>query len=565
MFWDCCAPCWDNSAYDEFLEESEPFNLPSPLPQWPKGKDFASGQISLGEIEVVKITKFEKIWNCDPLIGKGNAVTFYKPVKIPDGYYCLGHYCQPNDRKLRGYVLVAKSKSANNEVQSTTSSDSPALEKPLNYSLVWNADPRNDGSGYIWLPNPPLGYKAMGFFVTTEAEEPNIDEVRCVRSDLTEICEVDELIFNSNAILSKGQFYVWNTRPCRRGMLCKGVPVGTFFCDKNENSLDNLSVSCLKNLDTSLSSMPNLEQVHALINHYGPTVYFHPDESYLPSSVSWFFEKGALLYKEGRDTGLSIDLKGSNLPSGGINDGLYWLDLPEDEEDRDCVKCGDLDSAELYVHVKPACGGTFTDIAMWIFCPFNGPASIKAGVFTYTFNRLGQHVGDWEHYTLRISNFDGELWSVYFSEHSGGEWLDASELEFIKGNKSIVYASKHGHASFPHQGCYIQGSSKLKVGARNDCAKSKYLIDSSQKYQVVAAEYLGDVVKEPHWLQYMREWGPTVVYDSKSEIEKILKHLPFFVRFSLENFIELFPTEIYGEEGPTGPKEKDNWLGDERC
>ncbi|KAL0298586.1 UNVERIFIED_CONTAM: hypothetical protein Sradi_6518400 [Sesamum radiatum] len=65
---------------------------------------------------------------------------------------------------------------------------------------------------------------------------------------------------------------------------------------------------------------------------------------------------------------------------------------------------------------------------MWIFCPFNGPSTIKAGAFNYTFSRIGQHVGDWEHYTLRLSNFDGELWSVYFSEHSGGEWLDASEL-----------------------------------------------------------------------------------------------------------------------------------------
>ncbi|KAL0317514.1 UNVERIFIED_CONTAM: hypothetical protein Sangu_2165700 [Sesamum angustifolium] len=166
-----------------------------------------------------------------------------------------------------------------------------------------------------------------------------------------------------------------------------------------------------------------------------------------------------------------------------------------------------METAELYVHVKPASGGTFTDIAMWIFCPFNGPTTIKAGAFNYTFSRIGQHVGDWEHYTLRLSNFDGELWSVYFSEHSGGEWLDASELEFIDGNKPIVYASKSGHASFPHEGCYIQGSTKLGIGARNDCAKSNYSIDSSTKYRVIAAEYLGDEIEEPQWLQYMREWG----------------------------------------------------------
>ncbi|XP_022860134.1 uncharacterized protein LOC111380733, partial [Olea europaea var. sylvestris] len=293
---------------------------------------------------------------------------------------------------------------------------------------------------------------------------------------------------------------------------------------------------------------------------------FHPDEVYLPSSVSWFFENGALLYKRGRDKGLNIDSKGSNLPGGGWNDGKFWLDLPDDDENSDYLKCGNIESTELYVHIKPASGGTFTDVAMWIFCPFNGPATIKAGMLNYSFNRLGQHVGDWEHFTLRLSNFTGELWSMYFSEHSGGEWLDASELEFIEGNKSIVYSSKSGHASFPHPGCYIQGSTKLGIGVRNDCAKSKYAVDSSIKYQIIAAEYLRDGnFTEPHWLQYMREWGPTIVYNSRSELEKLLKHLPFFIRFSVENLIEIFPTELYGEEGPTGPKEKDNWDGDERC
>ncbi|KAL0340797.1 UNVERIFIED_CONTAM: hypothetical protein Sradi_4596500 [Sesamum radiatum] len=534
--WDCCLSCCD-SVYEESVEEPKPFSLPSPLPQWPKGKGFATGKICLGEIEVVKITKFDKIWSCTPSRGKAEGVTFYKPVGIPDGFFSLGHYCQLSNKQLRGYVLVAKGvpkDAASADHIQDSELDSPALEKPLNYSLVWSQDSRNDECGYIWLPNPPKGYKPMGFVVTTNPDEPDPEEVRCVRADLSESCEANEIIFDSNSFSSRDKFYIWNTRPCSRGMLCKGVPVGTFFCSRDKSSEDELSdIACLKNLDSSLLAMPNLDQTHALIKHYGPTLYFHPDEAYLPSSVSWFFKNGALLYKQGRDTGSAVDSKGSNLPGGGWNDGEFWLDLPDDDDDgRDYVRS----------------------------------ATIKAGLWSYTFNRIGQHVGDWEHFTLRLSNFNGELWSVYFSEHSGGEWLDASELEFIEGNKPIVYASKHGHASFPHEGCYIQGSTKLGVGARNDCAKSKYSVDSSSKYQIVAAEYIGDdVITEPHWLQYMREWGPTVVYDSRSELEKLLKHLPFFVRFSVENLIELFPTELYGEEGPTGPKEKDNWLGDERC
>ncbi|WZZ30049.1 hypothetical protein YC2023_013450 [Brassica napus] len=47
------------------------------------------------------------------------------------------------------------------------------------------------------------------------------------------------------------------------------------------------------------------------------------------------------------------------------------------------------------------------------------------------------------------------------------------------------------------------------------------------------------------------------------EINKIRDLLPLVIRFSIENIVDLFPIALYGEEGPTGPKEKDNWEGDE--
>lgn len=568
--WDCCSSncCDDQFDFDAYSQlQAQPFSLPQPLPKWPAGEGFATGSICLGELEVVQITNFEKIWSCSPLIGKSSSVSFYRPVDIPDGFYCLGHYCQPDDKQLRGYILVAREVAVCNTEDNggpCLVSELPALQKPVSYSLVWITDSNKNGHGAIWLPNAPAGYKATGFLVTEGVDEPQLDDVRCVRADLTESSEAYESLFNTNFTIN--QLEVWSSRPCRRGMLCQGVSVGTFVCGTNLNSINGMNIACLKNLDPRLSAMPNLDQIHALIKHYGATVYFHPDENYLPSSVPWFFKNGALLFQDGKDKGLSIDSRGLVLPGGGENDGQFWLDLPEDDNDKDCIKCGNMESAELYVHVKPAVGGTFTDIVMWIFCPFNGPSTIKAGLWNISMGRVGEHIGDWEHYTLRISNFTGELSAVYFSEHSGGEWVDASELEFIEGNKPIVYSSKDGHASFPHAGCYIQGSTALGLGVRNDCAKSKYLIDSSTRYQIIAAEYLGEeLAPEPHWLQYMREWGPTILYDSGAELEKIISHLPIFFRFSVESLIELFPTEIYGEEGPTGPKEKDNWFGDERC
>ncbi|CAL9154070.1 unnamed protein product [Musa hybrid cultivar] len=555
--------CWSRGVpYDAVPPEPESFSLPSPIPEWPQSGAFAKGRICIGELEVVQITKFKRIWSCFSSKEKSKGAVFYEPLEIPNGFFSFGHYSQRCDQPLHGFVLVARE---NAEFQSVA--DLPALQKPLDYTLVWSSDDFTEeshvGCGYFWLPIPPEGYRALGYLVTSGPNKPSVVEVRCVRSDLTDTCDAHELMIDMETIFPELPCQVWKMRPSSRGLLGTGVSVGTFCCNTDSTSEDVLNICCLKNCDSSLKAMPNLEQMHALIKHYGPTLMFHPKEVYLPSSVSWFFKKGATLYKKGIKLGEIIDSEGSNLPLGGTNDGEYWIDLPDDDRNN-LVKRGNIGSAELYVHVKPALGGTFTDIAMWIFCPFNGPATIKVGMANFPLNKIGQHVGDWEHYTLRISNFTGELWSIYFSQHSGGEWIDACGLEFFGGNRAVVYSSKSGHASFPHPGNYLQGSEKLGIGVRNDTARSSLFVDSSTRYQIVAAEHLGDAVEQPFWLQYMREWGPTITYNSRSELDKILSFLPFTLRFTVENIFDSLPMELYGEEGPTGPKEKNNWVGDER-
>ncbi|GMQ07597.1 hypothetical protein CsSME_00051731 [Camellia sinensis var. sinensis] len=94
------------------------------------------------------------------------------------------------------------------------------------------------------------------------------------------------------------------------------------------------------------------------------------------------------------------------------------------------------------------------------------------------------------------------------------------------------------------------------------CATSPESFGACTSWSTVVVKV--GVVNERNWLQYMRKWGPTIVYDAPSELNKIINHFPILLRFSAETFFELLPTNIYGEEGPTGPKEKDNWVRDER-
>ncbi|WCJ19044.1 hypothetical protein M5689_001355 [Euphorbia peplus] len=537
-------------------QNQNPFNLPSPLPLWPSGGGFGGGTIDIGGLQVRQISSLSKIWATHEGGPNNVGASFYDPVQLPQGFIMLGCYAQSNIAPLYGWVLAAKD------------DKSGTLSKPVDYTLIWSSESlkiNQDGFGYFWLPTAPNGYKSTGLVVTNSSAKPSVEKVRCVRSDLTDQYQTDMWIWGPGKGIDPNGFSIFSVRPTNRGTQAMSVSVGTFWAQNGNVNLIN-NMSCLKNVNPkNLSYMPNLTQVQAIFKAYSPLIYFHPDEIYLSSSVNWFFTNGALLYKRGNESNpVAINPTGSNLPQSGSDDGEYWLDLPVDGNSKERVKKGDLQGSEVYLHVKPMFGATFTDIAIWVFCPFNGPVKAKIGPINTELGKIGQHVGDWEHITLRVSNFNGELKSVYFSQHSGGIWFSASELEYQNGNKFAVYSSLHGHAMYPKPGVIMRGSGG--IGIRSiDTARSDFILDSGAKFSVMSGEYLGRENVEEGWVNYMRKWGPKINYDVNDEIRKVGKVLIGKLKSEFEKFVHSLPNEVLGEDGPTGPKVKFSWNGDEVC
>ncbi|KAJ4823250.1 hypothetical protein Tsubulata_032205 [Turnera subulata] len=530
------------------------FKLPTSLmPSWPTGEGFGNGVIDLGGgLKVCQISSFTKVWATFEGGPDNLGASFFEPSQIPQGFFMLGSYSQPNNRQLHGWVLAGKDETGE------------ALKQPIDYTLVWSSKSlkiKQDGIGYIWLPTPPDGYKALGHVVTKSPDKPSLENIRCVRSDLTDQCGIDTWIWSQEDETDPDGFNIFSLEPSIRGTEALGVSVGTFLAQKA--TTDPVSLSCLKNTSSSrFSCMPNLSQVQAIYQAYSPWIYFHPDEKYLPASVDWYFKNGAILYnREDEANPVPIQPNGSNLPQGGANDGAYWVDLPVDESAKERVKKGDLQDTEVYLHIKPALGATFTDIVTWVFYPFNGPSRAKVQPINIPLGKIGEHIGDWEHVTSRVSNFNGELWSIYCSAHSGGSWYDASQVEFKDGNKPVAYASLNGHAMYAKPGLVLQGGGG--IGIRNDSAKSDKLLNTGSRFSVVSAEYMGTAVIEPPWLNYLRKWGPRITYDIAEEIERVEKYLPGNLKSAFQKFVKILPNEVLGEDGPTGPKLKRNWIGDE--
>nr|XP_043611758.1 uncharacterized protein LOC122583418 [Erigeron canadensis] len=547
------------------------------------GGNFGKGVIDLGGLEVYEAQYFKKIW--DTKIGGPNGLgaSFYEPTSFPLGFKLLGHFCKPNTMTMFVSVLAAK--------DTTGDLVDGALIRPVDFRLIWTSkglDITQLEDGYIWLPIPPIGYRTLGHIVTTSPQKPSVDIVRCVRKDFTDSTEEEHWLWGLKVSNDSSNYVdIYTTKPVNREL---SVRAGTFLARGNGFSTHGLA--CLKMVRTDpYYAMPNSEQIRAMIHTYAPWVYFHPDEEFFPSSVSWFFLNGVELHQMGQGIWPIME-NGDNLPTNGsINDA--FLDLPSDESKKNEVKKGYLASAMAYIHVKPAFGGTFTDLAIWIFYPFNGGGKFQLGPFTINLGKIGEHVGDWEHITLRIDNFRGILKEIYLSQHSKGKWVSAIEFEFINGTRPIVYASLHGHTHYNTPSYHLHSvvkidstdvqmlydeyfklnkdSSKIPIvngekfagfGARDDTAKSDNVMDVASSYNVVCVDYKAFELKP--WLKYTGRWGPKITYGFAKFIKKEINNLPDKVKALAIKLLNKLPAELLGQEGPQGPKMRDNWLGDER-
>lgn len=169
---------------------------------------------------------------------RGHGVSFYKTPRLPDGWFTFGHYGKlSGDQQRNAYVLVARDATKMQE----KSNSPPPVELPLSYNLIWTS-----GTIFVWKPNPPLGYRALGCVVTTnyaygDGIFPDCDLIRCVRDDLTEYCELDNDILGNTSTLK-----VFNIKESKMGMLCKGVTFGMVFCSTDQYLGNQLNSFCLR-------------------------------------------------------------------------------------------------------------------------------------------------------------------------------------------------------------------------------------------------------------------------------------------------------------------------------
>ncbi|PRP91379.1 hypothetical protein ENSA5_54960 [Enhygromyxa salina] len=180
---------------------------------------------------------------------------------------------------------------------------------------------------------------------------------------------------------------------------------------------------------------PDPRQVE--LETYAPRVWFPANEIYWPSSVEFAFpELERFIDGEGKHSVRSI----------------ASLDSPSDTLP---FFAGELDTAPVYAFWADK-GGDVVDLVYFFYYPYNRGKSVADTIW-------GNHVGDWEHITVRLLGNADEGYTpsqVYLSAHSFGgayDW-DSGEVELFEGTHPVVYSAWGSHGLWAGPGDHVYQS-----------------------------------------------------------------------------------------------------------
>ncbi|MCA9705672.1 MAG: Vps62-related protein [Myxococcales bacterium] len=186
--------------------------------------------------------------------------------------------------------------------------------------------------------------------------------------------------------------------------------------------------------DGTETGEPQPDPRAVVLRTHAPRVWFTADEAYWPSTVDWAFPEQER-FADG--------------------DGQYWIrsvDPLDSPSDTLPFFAGDLATAAIYGYWADK-GGGVVDLVYFVYYPYNRGKSVVDTIW-------GNHVGDWEHITVRLlEQPDGSLApsQVYLSAHGFGGAYDwgSGEVALHDGTHPVVYSAWGSHGFWAQPGEHV--------------------------------------------------------------------------------------------------------------
>eukprot|EP00794_Sanderia_malayensis_P011089 gene11089-12257_t len=255
---------------------------------------------------------------------------------------------------------------------------------------------------------------------------------------------------------------------------------------------------------------------------WAPMIYLAAGEIYKPSSVDFFLPHVKMVRSNGRSL-QQYNLNAYNLQTGASN---YYLTsktrLRYHTSTFWWMKGQNPSHVPIYTLYRTftQSGKTVKDFVYWAFFPYNRGKGVCLGGATGGFcigkcKSFGNHVGDWEHVTVRLVNDKPS--AMYIGAHNfGGTFLWNSGLKtFAKGNDRVKFSSD-GHpivfCAYGSHGFWTKNKEsvykKIKNGEKlTDYTSTGTIWKTWNNLQLIHYKRNGGYTGRHTWLNYKGRWG----------------------------------------------------------
>ncbi|WP_205525767.1 discoidin domain-containing protein [Pyxidicoccus trucidator] len=372
-------------------------------------------------LRVQAATRFNWIYDDYGTESDGDVAIYRADLSQYPGYYSLGDVAVPthDDAPRMSFVV---------------SGEGDVLARPTDYQWIWS-DWGSGGSHDVsfWDPVPAPGYICIGTVTTLGYDKPSTDLIRCVKGEYV-LPGTPNYVWDDAG--SGADFDVNLSQSDPRDY--RGLSLSTFKGQNHYGAADPNRFWVLNKSATANPELRGLPTDGQTALQFAPRIWLHSGEYYLPSSVEHF------LANVHPDNGYLVTNQALGCDS--CTDPAFLDGRRPDQV-----------HVPLYVEVVQRTSNGqpthITDIIYWAFYPYNNGKRVCIGLYTEwggclgAYSTFGNHVGDWEHMTLRF--IDGRPHQVYMSQHSGGQTeLFGSKWMAILGWHPELYAALGSHGFY---------------------------------------------------------------------------------------------------------------------
>jgi len=162
----------------------------------------------MAALQILTTNEGTKVYT-DGGTGAGADLAVFQPT-IPEGFFMVGHFGQPNYQGMNGTVPLIKPL------------DPTAVAPPASYQNMWSDQGSGGGTDVtFWRVVPPPGYVALGDIVNVGYNPPPAsikDIYRCVRADLVEQGRFDRPVWNDGGSGASRDGSMWYVQATTQGV-----------------------------------------------------------------------------------------------------------------------------------------------------------------------------------------------------------------------------------------------------------------------------------------------------------------------------------------------------------